>query len=329
MYQLHRLPALFFSLIAIVGVAACNSTAPASPAAPTPAESSAGDAGASESIENFLGLWRSEPPTRSSAAAGGVAAAVVTAVPELHSCRNFQWHVTSQTQTTLAGDLSVECAGGITLAAAATGTLVSATTITLGVSGTGQVPGVGGCAFSLDGTGVLLDPDTLEIAYDGTTCLGPVQGTTKLYRDRLFPQPAPEPEPEPEPKPQPAPQPQPQPSIPCAFNNGAAIVSCIERQFPERLAAGVSHSQRVANMAFLRDRIIEAGICGGLDLAWNLKRGVGPHSIDAIAWRHPNGHVDVVDIGAAYDDTSIPLRLSWQIVAGPPGYDPYPHPGCR
>jgi len=50
---------------------------------------------------------------------------------------------------------------------------------------------------------------------------------------------------------------------------------------------------------------------------------------DALAWRHPNGFVDVVDVGAAYDDTSQPLGLMWQIVAGPPGYDPYPHPGCN
>lgn len=81
-------------------------------------------------------------------------------------------------------------------------------------------------------------------------------------------------------------------------------------------------------MEFLRDRIIEAGICGGLDLAWNLKRGVGPHSIDALAWR--TGGVDeVVDVGAAFDDTSSELRLQWSIVGGPPGYDRYePRPTC-
>lgn len=115
----------------------------------------------------------------------------------------------------------------------------------------------------------------------------------------------------------------------CASNNGDAIVRCIEAKYPSYLRAGVSLAQREANMAFLRDRVIEAGLCGGLDLAWNLKRGVGPHSIDAIAWRHPNGHVDVVDIGVGFDDTSRPLRLQWVIVAGPPGYDPYPKPSCN
>jgi hypothetical protein len=115
----------------------------------------------------------------------------------------------------------------------------------------------------------------------------------------------------------------------CASNNGDAIVACIAQKYPSYLAAGISLHQREENMKFLRDRVIEAGICGGLDLAWNLKRGVGPHSIDALAWR-VNGAVEVVDIGIAYDDTSRPLALTWGIVPGPPGYDTYqPRPTCQ
>jgi len=115
----------------------------------------------------------------------------------------------------------------------------------------------------------------------------------------------------------------------CASSDGKAIVACIEAKYPSRLAAGVSEDQRLANMEFLRDRVIEAGICGGLDLAWNKKRGTGPHSIDALAWRHADNSVDVVDIGAAYDDTSRELSLLWLIVGGPPGYDPYPSFSCQ
>ncbi len=115
----------------------------------------------------------------------------------------------------------------------------------------------------------------------------------------------------------------------CASTNGDAIVRCVGAAYPDKMAAGVSLDQRIANMEFIRDRVIEAGICGGLDLAWNKKRGTGPHSIDAMAWRH-NGVDDVVDIGTAYDDTSRPLQLQWAIVAGPPGYDPYsPRPTCK
>ena len=74
--------------------------------------------------------------------------------------------------------------------------------------------------------------------------------------------------------------------------------------------AGVSLSQRQANMAFVRDRMIEAGICGGMDLAWNMKRGGPEKSIDYLAYRK-DGRWIGVDIGHAYDDTSIPLGLQW------------------
>ena len=98
----------------------------------------------------------------------------------------------------------------------------------------------------------------------------------------------------------------------CASNNGFAIVSCISAKYPERLAAGVTSSQRVANMMFLRDRMIEAGKCGGLDLGHNLKRGGPEVSIDFLAWRRNDGDMGV-DIGVDYDNTSEPLRLAWNL----------------
>jgi hypothetical protein len=112
-------------------------------------------------------------------------------------------------------------------------------------------------------------------------------------------------------------------------NTGPAVVEYIMGVFPEYLHPTALTAQRIEHMEFLRDRVIEAGICGGLDVAWNLKRNIGPHSHDAIAWRKPNGFVEVVDIASAFDDKTIPLVLHWQIVAGPPGYDKYTnHPGC-
>lgn len=92
--------------------------------------------------------------------------------------------------------------------------------------------------------------------------------------------------------------------------NGDEVVSWATRNWPDRLRAGVSLSERQANMAFLRDRMIEGGICGGMTLAWNLKRGGPDRSIDYLAYRK-NGTWIGVDIGLAYDDTSIPLRLNW------------------
>ena len=112
-------------------------------------------------------------------------------------------------------------------------------------------------------------------------------------------------------------------------SNGPDVVAYVSQRHPDKLAGHVSHEDRVANMEFLRDEVVRTGICGGMDLARNLKRGVGPHSIDAIAWRHPGGHVDVIDIALAYDDTGSPLRLHWIAVAGPSGYDPIPQPSCQ
>jgi hypothetical protein len=104
-------------------------------------------------------------------------------------------------------------------------------------------------------------------------------------------------------------------------NNGPAVINCVAGKYPQYLVAGVSVSQRIANMQFLRDRVIETGKCGGMDLGLNLKRGGPEISNDFIVWVSggvPHG----VDIGAAYDDPSVPLRMTWSD-AGPNGGFPF------
>jgi hypothetical protein len=91
---------------------------------------------------------------------------------------------------------------------------------------------------------------------------------------------------------------------------GEDVARWATSRYPDRLVAGVSLSQRQNNMAYVRDRMIEAGICGGMELAWNLKRGGPEKSIDYLAYRKAGRWIGV-DIGAAYDDTSIPLGLQW------------------
>lgn len=109
---------------------------------------------------------------------------------------------------------------------------------------------------------------------------------------------------------------------------GHEVVALVAARYPERLVGGVSLEQRVANMAFLRDRIIETGRCEGLLLAWNRKTN-GHRSIDAINWRHGlEDRNDVVDLAADYDNPATPLRLQWVIVGGPAGWDAYPEHGC-
>jgi hypothetical protein len=121
-----------------------------------------------------------------------------------------------------------------------------------------------------------------------------------------------------------APDPSPNPSNPssCNSSEGSDIADCIESRYPQYLAAGVSLSRRVANMEFLRNKMIEHGKCRGLDLGLNLKRGGPTISTDFIVWRR-SGRPDMgVDVGSAYDDTGRRLGLSWHT------YDPpnYGHP---
>ena len=133
---------------------------------------------------------------------------------------------------------------------------------------------------------------------------------------------------DPTPQPPPAPPPpQPSPGGSCASNNGDYIVTCVSAKYPDRLAPTGSLSQRQANMAFLRDRMIEAAICGGLDAGWNMKRCTPELSLDYLTVNR-GGKVWGVDIGFDYDNYGLPLTLQWQEhddpYACPKAYAPRP-----
>ena len=130
------------------------------------------------------------------------------------------------------------------------------------------------------------------------------------------------------PGPGPGPSPGPTPPGSCVSSDGPTIAKCIAAKYPERLVAGVSLGQRQDNMAFIRDRMIEAGKCGGMNLGRNLKRGGPELSIDFLVWR--TGGEDLgVDIGFDYDNTSTPLVVTWS-VAGPGAFfSPIPDVPCK
>jgi hypothetical protein len=108
--------------------------------------------------------------------------------------------------------------------------------------------------------------------------------------------------------------------------NGPDVIAYVAAKYPEKLAGGISLEERVANMQFLRDRIIEVGKCGGLDLGWNLKRG-GPEISNDFITERVGGTVFGHDIGFAYDDPSRPLQLYWGD-GSMPFYKEYPQPSC-
>ncbi len=117
--------------------------------------------------------------------------------------------------------------------------------------------------------------------------------------------------------PTPTPEPGPQPEPPSGGGggpwprNGAEVVAWANANYPDRLAAGVSGEQRRSNMEFLRDRMIEAGLCGGMQLGWNMKRGGPEVSVDFLT-ELVNGRWSGIDIATDYDNAGARLRLKWQ-----------------
>jgi hypothetical protein len=109
--------------------------------------------------------------------------------------------------------------------------------------------------------------------------------------------------------------------------NGPDLIAFVVARYPERLSGGISQAERVTNMQFLRDRIIEAGKCGGMDLGWNLKRG-GPEVSNDFITERRDGAVFGHDIAFDYDNPSHPLQLNWGD-GDFPVYKDYPAAECR
>jgi hypothetical protein len=103
--------------------------------------------------------------------------------------------------------------------------------------------------------------------------------------------------------------------------NGPAVVAWAQANYPDYLKPS---SNRVANMQFLRDRMIEAGICGGMQLGYNAKRGGPEISVDYIT-ENSGGRWIGVDIAHDYDNQSITLQLTWAESPDDPytSYTPY------
>jgi hypothetical protein len=98
----------------------------------------------------------------------------------------------------MAGNFSATCAGNIAVVGTASGRL-EGTLVPLAVAGTATYAGVLSCEFSLSGTGVIENNDTLTIPYTGTICGTTVGGTERLHRpgSGAAPQPPPPPPPPP------------------------------------------------------------------------------------------------------------------------------------
>ena len=126
------------------------------------------------SAPSLLGTW----VVQGSSTKAVAPSSTITALPDFSSCSNFTWSVTTQTATEASGRFSAECGIGLVLSGTITGRLGGAT-IPIVIAGS-LVRGSDSCAFSLTGEGTQLDSVTFKINYNGTTCLGPLQGSNNL-----------------------------------------------------------------------------------------------------------------------------------------------------
>ncbi len=118
-------------------------------------------------------------------------------LPSASSCSSFEWEISSQSETAIAGTFSAQCGNGLSIAANVSGTLTTSTTATITATGNGFIGGLG-CPFSLTSNATIIDNSNgIVLPYTGTTCFGPVSGTQTLHRPQPPVPPAPEPTPSP------------------------------------------------------------------------------------------------------------------------------------
>jgi hypothetical protein len=157
-------------LTALAATAACGVERTSTVLGPTTAAT--GAAGTS-TTPSLLGTWVVHGTSTASSKKTGSAS-----LPDFSSCSNFEWAITTQTATEASGKFSADCADGLSVAGSITGRL-GGPTIPIVVTGT-LTRGTDSCAFSATGDGTPLDSVTFRITYNGTTCLGPLQGTNTL-----------------------------------------------------------------------------------------------------------------------------------------------------
>jgi len=216
--------------------------------APSPAAAPPTPAPSSPSAPSLLGNWSSNPLAGMSAS----------------SCTGFSWQVTSQSSTSIAGTFSAMCANGIATTGTASGTITGAT-VPYTVTGNGSVPGFPSCPFSIRGTAIIVDGDTLRIPYSGTTCLGPVSGEDTLRRPTT---PQPPTQPPSQPPSQPPTQPPPPAENPHHVGPGPLslarteqVINATADEFPQLITARPTEGEAQAAATELLRRII-----------WHLRR---------------------------------------------------------
>jgi hypothetical protein len=158
-------------LAVFIATTGCSVERTSSVLGPTSASASS-----KSSTPSMLGTWVVQGTSTTSSVTAS--STFPSALPDFSSCGNFTWSVTTQTATEASGRFSAECGAGLALNGTITGKLGGAT-VPIVIAGS-LVRGSDACQFSLTGEGIPIDSVTFKINYNGTTCLGPLQGSNNL-----------------------------------------------------------------------------------------------------------------------------------------------------
>jgi hypothetical protein len=247
-------------------------------------------------------------------------------IPSSWNCGSFQWSITSQTPSSLAGQFYAICAGIVLVQGQSSGQLNGAgTEVALHLSGNATVQSVITCPFDLNGTGFIEGTDAIRIRYEGTTCFGPLHGEEMLRRPAPNEPPPPPPAPpEPEPPSPPAPPTNPYHvgEGPLDFTRAEQVVRATANEFSNLTAPPGSEQEGVARAEELLLRVI-----------WHLKLA----GYDAARQRNPSGAIsndklNILIYGAwnAYDifqdlgRPGMPIRVIFLPIEGE---NPVAYPG--
>jgi hypothetical protein len=180
----------------------------------------------------------------------------VAGIPGGTTCQEFQWRITSQTDTSVVGEFYASCSAGIVVRGVAAGQM-NGSNVTMTASGTATLPGILSCPFTLNGVGQIQgNNESMNLQYSGTTCIGPVSGSETLRRPApAEPEPAAPSAPEP-PPPAPAVNPFHVGNGPLSYERAEEIVHATGREFGYLKGPFSSDSQAIGASEELLMRII-------------------------------------------------------------------------
>jgi hypothetical protein len=227
------------------------------------------------------------------------------------SCGNFEWKITSQTPSSMAGDFSASCLGGTVEVTGSASGHVNGAVVPMTANGQAVASGMPACPFALTGTGHILSEKSMRVEYNGTTCLGPLAGSETLTKRDPEPPPPPAPPPPPPPPPDAPPPPNPYHvgSGPESEDRARQVVNNTAAEFPYNTAPHHDVRLKVALTEDLLRRTIWhlrlAGFTAGRQQ--NPSGAISTDKLTVVV----DGRWIAVDIFTNFDVPGVPLGVIW------------------